>query len=362
MTGPDDVGGMVSAAVAADGVVETVDVAVVGAGPCGLAAAIAAQRAGLTAVVFDRGCLVNGIASYPTYMSFFSTAERISIGGVPFIVAADKPTRRDALAYYRGVADVYDLDVRQYERVETLQALAPAVTPAAAGRGVAPRAARWMLRRVKRSGGVTQMAAHAVVIATGYFGRPNRLGVPGEALPHVQHGYVEGHAAWREPVVIVGGANSAVDAALDMYRAGARVTLVHFGETLDSNVKPWVRPDIEARLREGSIAARFGARVVAIEPDAVVVQGPAGEERLPATQVYTMTGYLPETGLLDQIGVPIDADTGIPAHDPLTMATPFPGVYLAGVIASGNQANRIFIENGRDHGDAIVAHLQSSWR
>lgn len=332
----------------------TVDVAVVGAGPCGLAAAIAAQRAGLSAVVFDRGCLVNGIVSYPTYMSFFSTAERIAIGGVPFIVATEKPTRRDALAYYRGVADLYGIDVRQYERVETLRAVRVDPRP---GQPEPERAARWLLRSERRSGAVRETAAHAVVIATGYFGRPNLLGVPGEALPHVRHGYTEGHAAWREPVVIVGGANSAVDAALDMYRAGAQVTIVHFAPALDANVKPWVRPEIEARLRDGVIGARFGSRVVAIEPEAVVVDGPAGTERLPATQVYLMTGYLPETGLLEQIGVPVDADSGIPAHDPLTMATPLPGVYLAGVIASGNQANRIFIENGRDHGDAIVAHL-----
>jgi thioredoxin reductase (NADPH) len=342
-----------------------VDVAVVGAGPCGLAAAIAARRAGMSALVYDRGCLVNGIASYPTYMSFFSTAERIGIGGVPFIVATDKPTRRDALAYYRGVAELYDLDVRQYERVESLRAVRVdprAGRPEAVLGAPVARPARWLMRSETRTGAVRDVAAHAVVVATGYFGRPNRLGVPGESLPHVQHGYLEGHSAWREPVVIVGGANSAVDAALDMYRAGARVTMVHFGEGLDSNVKPWVRPDIEARLREGSIAARFGSRVVSIEPDAVVVEGPDGTSRISATQVYTMTGYLPETGLLEQVGVPIDEASGIPAHDPLTMATPLPGIYLAGVIASGNQANRIFIENGRDHGDAIVAHLQSSWR
>ncbi|MCA2982562.1 YpdA family putative bacillithiol disulfide reductase [Gemmatimonas sp.] len=332
----------------------TVDVAVVGAGPCGLAAAIAAQRAGLSAVVFDRGCLVNGIASYPTYMSFFSTAERLAIGGVPFIVATEKPTRRDALAYYRGVADVYGIEVRQYEGVQLLRPVRVDPRP---GQAEPTRAARWLLQSKRRSGAVRETAAHAVVIATGYFGRPMLLGVPGEGLPHVRHGYTEGHGAWREPVVIVGGANSAVDAALDMHRAGAHVTLVHFGAMLDANVKPWVRPEIEARLREGSIASRFGARVVAIEADAVVVEGAAGIERLPATQVYTMTGYLPETGLLEQVGVPLDADSGIPAHDPLTMATPLPGVYLAGVIASGNQANRIFIENGRDHGDAIVAHL-----
>lgn len=332
----------------------TVDVAVVGAGPCGLAAAIAAQRAGLSAVVFDRGCLVNGIAGYPMYMTFFSTAERIAIGGVPFIVATEKPTRRDALAYYRGVADVYGLAVRQYETVQAMRQMRVDPRP---GPSEPERAVRWLLRSEKRSGVVRETAAHAVVIATGYFGRPNRLGVPGESLSHVRHGYIEGHAAWREPVVIVGGANSAVDAALDMYRAGAQVTMVHVAEGLDANVKPWVRPEIEARLREGAITARFSSRVVAIEPETVVIEGPAGTERLPATQLYTMTGYLPETGLLEQIGVPIDAHSGIPAHDPITMATPLPGVYLAGVIASGNQANRIFIENGRDHGDAIVAHL-----
>lgn len=332
----------------------SVDVAIVGAGPCGLAAAIAAQRAGLTAVVFDRGCLVNGIASYPTYMTFFSTAERIAIGGVPFIVATDKPTRRDALAYYRGVADVYDLDVRQYETVEQMRAVRVDPRP---GQPEPERAARWLLESVTRTGMRRETAAHAVVIATGYFGRPNLLGVPGESLPHVRHGYVEGHSAWRESVVIVGGANSAVDAALDMHRAGAVVTMVHFADALDNNVKPWVRPDIEARIREGQIHARFGCRVTAIEPDAVVVEGVDGQQRIPATQVYTMTGYLPETGLLEQIGVPLDPASGIPAHDPLTMATPVSGVYLAGVIASGNHANRIFIENGRDHGDAIVAHL-----
>ncbi|MFO0095606.1 MAG: YpdA family putative bacillithiol disulfide reductase [Gemmatimonadaceae bacterium] len=332
----------------------SIDVAVVGAGPCGLAAAIAAHRAGLRAVVFDRGCLVNGIASYPTYMSFFSTAERIAIGGVPFLIATEKPTRRDALAYYRGVADVYGLDVRQYEAVASLR---PVRVDPRAGQRAPERSARWLLRSMTRGGAARETAAHAVVIATGYFGRPNRLGVPGEGLPHVRHGYTEGHSAWREPVVVVGGANSAVDAALDMHQAGAQVTLVHFADALDANVKPWVRPVIEARLRDGSIRGQFGSRVVAIEPEAVVVQGPDGEVRIPATQVYTMTGYLPETGLLEQIGVPIDAESGIPAHDPLTMATPFPGVYLAGVIASGNQANRIFIENGRDHGDAILAHL-----
>lgn len=327
------------------------DLVIVGAGPCGLAAAIAGRRAGLSVVLYDRGAIVSGIAGYPTYMTFFSTAERIAIGDVPFLVATEKPTRRDALAYYRGVAALYDLDVRQFHTVD-------AVTPADAADQRA--GARWLVHSRNRVGATASLATRAVVIATGYFGRPNRLGVPGESLPHVRHGYQEGHEAWHEDVVVVGGANSAVDAALDMHRAGGRVTLVHAGPTLSSKVKPWVRPEIEARIREGAIQAHFDSRVVAIEPDAVLVTGPSGPLRIPATQVYTMIGYLPETGLLAALGVPIDAATGIPEHDPITMATPVPGVYLAGVIASGLQANRIFIENGRDHGAQIVAHVRAT--
>ena len=330
-----------------------VDVVIAGAGPCGLACAIAAQRAGLSAVVIDRGSIVSGIASYPTYMSFFSTAERLSIGGVPFIVAAEKPTRRDALAYYRGVASLFALDVRQYETVTELVA--------SAGAGCVPsRPTRWTVNTVRRSGVALSYAAHAVIVATGYFGRPNKLGVHGESLPHVQHGYAEGHAAWNEPVVIVGGGNSAVDAALDMYRAGARVTMVHFLPELDAKIKPWVRPDILARIADGSIGARFNSRVVAIEPEQVIIAGPDGEESLAATQVYAMTGYLPETGLLERANVPINATTGVPAHNAATMATPVAGIYLAGVIASGFDANKIFIENGRDHGDRIAAHIAAS--
>ena len=329
------------------------DLAVVGAGPCGLAAAIAAKKAGLRAVVFDRGPIVNGITNYPTYMTFFSTADRISIGDVPFIVPTEKPSKRDALAYYRGVASHHALDVRQYETVEDLEFAGEPGSPRA------PRSPAWSVHTVTRAGERRSLRARAVVVATGYFGRPNRLGVPGEELPHVRHGYVDGHYAWKQQVVVVGGGNSAVDAALDMYRAGGDVTIVHFAGSLDANVKPWVRPEIEARIREGKIRGIYESRVTAIGADHVVIDGPEGERRVPATQVYEMTGYLPETGLLERVGVPIDSDSGVPAHDPLTMATPVPGVYLAGVIASGFQANRIFIENGRDHGSMIVADLQS---
>jgi thioredoxin reductase (NADPH) len=196
-----------------------------------------------------------------------------------------------------------------------------------------------------------------VVIATGYFGRPNRLGVPGEDRPHVTHRFSEGHEAFQRDVVVVGGGNSAVDAALELYRAGARVTIVHFLPALDPNVKPWVQPDILNRIKEGSIRAKFESRVRAIERDAVTLATPAGEERVRAQHVYLMVGYMPETTLLQALGVPIDPSTGIPAHDRATMETTVPGVFIAGVIASGFDANKTFIENGRFHGDLIARRL-----
>ncbi|MCU0650384.1 MAG: YpdA family putative bacillithiol disulfide reductase [Gemmatimonadaceae bacterium] len=317
------------------------DVVVVGAGPCGLAVAIACVQRGRSCVVVERSSLVSGIASYPTEMVFFSTAERLSIGGVPFVVPGPKPTRRDALAYYRAVAQHFALEVHQYTTVT----------------GLARVDDRWRLGAESRAHGAMSYEAPTVVIATGYFGQPNRLGVPGESLPHVTHRFVEGHSAFDQDVVVVGGANSAVDAALELHRAGARVTMVHFEDGLAPNVKPWVRPDIEGRLREGTIAARFGARVVSIAPDHVVVRDASGESRVAATQVYTMLGYLPENRLLELAGVPIDAVTGIPAHDPSTMRTSVEGVYLAGVLASGFDANKTFIENGRHHGELIVGDV-----
>ena len=369
----------------------SVDLAIVGAGPCGLAAAIAARKAGLSAVVFDRGCLVSGIVGYPTYMTFFSTAERLSIGGVPFSVASDKPTRRDALAYYRTVTRHFELDVRQYEPVEDvvrldgaggrpegrgaiertreaggappsgkLQRNAGESATESSPAGARRRPARFVVHSRTRDGVLHETLAHAVVIATGYFGHPNRLGVPGEELPHVTHLFKEGHEAFEQPVVVVGGGNSAVDAALDLYRAGARVTLVHFGPTLDRNIKPWVLPDITNRIAEGAIAARFSSRVSAIGPREVVVSTPDGPERVAAEHVYLMLGYQPNAELLVQLGVPLDPTTGVPEHDRATMETSVPGVFIAGVLASGFDANKTFIENGRDHGDMIVASLMAT--
>lgn len=317
------------------------DLLVIGAGPCGLAAAISAQRAGLDVGVIEAQVMASTIAQYPTYARFFSTAEKLSLGGVPFVVATEKPTRRDALAYYRAVVQHFGIRLRQYERVTSINQ---------AGSG-------FLVRSVTRGGAHRDTHARAVVVATGYFGSPNYLGVPGEDLPHVSHVYREGHEAFDQDVIVVGGGNSAAEAALDLWRSGARVTLVHFGPTFDKRIKPWVLPDFVNRAKEGGIAVRWDRRVSGIESDSVVIVGLSGEERLPASFVYVMTGFAPMVDLLREANVPIDAQTGIPAHDPATLETSVPGLFIAGVVVAGFDANKVFIENGRFHGDKIVARL-----
>lgn len=317
------------------------DLLIVGGGPCGLAAAISAQRAELNVEVVEAHSVVSTITQYPTYVRFFSTAEKLSLGGVPFVVATEKPSRRDALAYYREIVRHFGLRVRQYERVSSIEREGGGFT----------------VRSTTRSGEEMNTRAKAVVIATGYFGSPNYLRVPGEDLPHVSHVYREGHEAFDQDVVVIGGGNSAAEAALDLWRSGARVTLTHFGPTFDKRIKPWVQPDFENRVKEGSIAAKWSARVARLEPHGVVIETPDGEERLNASFVYVMTGFAPNTELLRQIGVPLDPVTGIPVHDPDTLETSVPGVFIAGVVVAGFDANKVFIENGRYHGDKIVARI-----
>lgn len=318
-----------------------IDLLIVGAGPCGLAAAISAQRAGLTARVLDAGAVVSTITQYPYYVSFFSTAEKLSLGGVPFVVATEKPSRRDGLAYYRAIVRHFAIDVRQYERVVRLER----------------DGASWNVHSVTSEGAEVVTPTRAVVIATGYFGSPNYLKVPGEELPHVRHVYREGHDAFEQDVVVVGGGNSAAEAALDLWRAGARVTLVHFGPDFDKRIKPWVLPDFVNRAKEGVIATRWNSRVASIAHGIVVVNTPQGVESVPARFVYVMTGFAPNTELLRDAGVPIDAVTGVPFHDPETLETSLPGLFIAGVVVAGFDANQVFIENGRFHGDKIVARL-----
>jgi bacillithiol disulfide reductase len=320
---------------------DAVDLLIVGAGPCGLAAAISAIRAGLSVAVVEASCVVSTITQYPTYATFFSTAEKLSIGGLPFIVADTKPSRRDALAYYRMAVRYFAIPVRQYERVVAIEGAAP----------------RFLVRTERRSGRAGQIRARAVAVVTGYFGSPNRLGVPGESLPHVTHTYREGHEAFEQAAVVVGGGNSAAEAALDLWRAGARVTLVHFGPTWDKKIKPWILPDVTNRIAEGAISACWSARVQAIEPEQVTVRTPGGLVGIPADHVYLLTGFAPNVGLLTQVGVTIDKGTGIPAHDPATLETDVPGIFIAGVVVAGYDANKVFIENGRYHGEKIVARI-----
>ncbi|HUQ99718.1 MAG TPA: YpdA family putative bacillithiol disulfide reductase [Gemmatimonadaceae bacterium] len=320
---------------------EPVDVLIVGGGPCGLAAAVSAQRAGLTPLVVEGDVVVSTIAAYPIYVRFFSTAEKLSIGGLPFVIATEKPTRRDGLAYYRSVVQYFRIPVRQHERVTAIRG----------------GAGEFVVESRTRAGEERRSRAKAVIVATGYFGSPNRIGVPGEDLPHVTHVYREGHEAFLQDVVVIGGGNSAAEAALDLWRSGARVTLLHFGPTFDKKIKPWVLPDFTNRVKEGLITVKWNSRVTSISTRAVTISGPSGEEQLSAERVYVMTGFAPSLDLLRETGVSISAKTGIPAHDSGTLETSVPGVFIAGVVVAGFDANKVFIENGRYHGDRIVARL-----
>ena len=322
---------------------------VIGAGPCGLAVGVAARQAGITCVLLDRRTIVSTIERYPLSMTFFSTPERIEIGGLPFIASHEKPNRRDGLIYYRRVAEHYGLDIRPGEDVMT-----------AAQLDHTGSAARFRVE-VQRRHDTKTYVADSIVFATGYYDNPNFLGIPGEDLPHVSHYFVEGHPYWHQQVVVVGAGNSSVDAALECWRAGATVTLVHFGEGFDRTVKAWVLPDIVNRVKEGSIAVRWHSRVRAVTPThlEIVSDASGASELLPADAVLAMTGYHADTRLLLKLGVPVDSSTGVPAHDESSMATPVSGCYLAGVIASGNDANRLFIENARGHGELIVRHISA---
>jgi thioredoxin reductase (NADPH) len=318
------------------------DILVVGAGPCGLAVGVAARERGLTCAMFDRGSITQAMLEHPTYTTYFSGPEKLEVGGVPFTTAGDKPTRREALRYYRRVASFHHLDVRQYEEVMEI-----------AGSAGEFRITTTSVR------GEASYRARAVVIATGYYDNPRALGIPGDDLPKVRYYFTEPYPFWDQDVIVVGGGNSAADAALTCWREGARVTIVHLFEELDRGVKPWVRPDIDNRIAEGSVPALWRHRVVEIRPADVVVESLDTGERatLPNDWVLAMIGYVPDPRLLASLGVSIDPATGIPAYDPATMETNVPGVFIAGVLAAGYDANKIFIENGKLHGGLIAARV-----
>ena len=323
------------------------DLLIVGAGPSGLATAIAAKQHGLDYVIVDKGVLVNSIFNFPPLMVFFTTPELLEIGGLPLVTPYDKPTRLEALRYYRRVVDTFGVQVSFHEEVCAIDREA---VPSGEGDAI-------FTVTTRSRGGTRVRQARAVVLAIGYYDLPNYLGVPGEGLPHVSHYYTEAHPYYRQRVIVVGGKNSAAEAALELFRAGAHVTLVHRRATLGDSIKYWVRPDIENRIKEGSIAARFESKVVEIRPTEVIVERHGVQEVLPAEGVFLLTGYHPDVELMRRAGIECDPETFAPALNPETFESNVPNLFIAGGAIAGKNTGNIFIENGRFHGERIIKIL-----
>ncbi len=319
------------------------DVIVIGAGPTGLACAIEAQKAGASVIVMDKGCLVNSIYNYPPNMLFFTTPELLEIGDIPFTTANQKPTREEALQYYRNVTQYYRLDVRQYQRVLAVEG----------------KDNSFRVRTVDRHPLEHQYQARKIIIATGYYDLPNYMGIPGEDLPKVYHYYRDSHPYYDTDILIIGGKNSAAISALDLWRHGARVTMVHRGQALHKNIKYWILPDIENRIKNREIAMHFNSTVTEIMPDTVAIATPKGTLEIKNDFVFALTGYHPDFEFLRSIGIELAGEDQRPACDPQTLESNVSGVYIAGVILAGSRTNEIFIENGRFHGRHIAQHLKN---
>ena len=319
------------------------DITIVGAGPAGLAAAIVAKRCGLDYAIVEKGVLVNSIFKFPVNMVFFTTPELLEIGGLPLVSPYEKPTRLEALRYYRRVVDTFNLQIEFEEQVFAIE------REAASDRegmfAVETRSSKGV-RRIRHS--------RHVVLAIGYFDHPNVIGVPGEDSPHVLHYFNEPHGYYRKRVVIVGGGNSAAETALELFRSGAHVTLVHRHLELKPSIKYWVRPDIENRIKEGSVTGLFNTHVVEIQPTAVVVEQNGAKQEVPADAVFLLTGYHPDGELYRRAGIRLKKDTLTPEFNPATFETNVPGLFLAGGAICGRDTSNIFIENGRFHGETIV--------
>ena len=324
------------------------DAVIVGAGPTGLACAIELKLRGLRAVLFDKGCLTNSLYHYPTHMTFFTTPELLEIGNIPMTSMYEKPTRTEALKYYRRVTEHYRLDVHQYERVLKIQGddnnfRVTTETTRLAG---SPRQCEYRARKI--------------ILASGYYDVPNPLNVPGENLDKVIHYYKEPHPYWDHDVLVVGAKNSAAIAALELYWTGARVTLVHRGPGISDRVKYWIKPNIENRIKNGEIQAYFNSSVIEILPDSVVLDTPQGILTLKNDFVLAMIGYRPDLEFLGALGIKLDPETARPRTNPGTLESDRPGIYLAGVIVAGMHTNEIFIENGRFHGKTIAEAIAAA--
>ncbi len=309
------------------------DAIIVGGGPCGLAAAIALQEIGLNPIVIEKGNIVNAIYNYPTHQTFFSSSEKLAIGDVPFIIEGQKPKRNQALVYYREVVKRKNIQIHRFETVEHVHKVDDTFT-------------------VKTSKDTYE--TKYVVIATGYYDHPNYMGIDGEDLPKVMHYFKEGHPYFDTDVLVIGGKNSAIDAGLALHKAGARVTVAYRGSEYSSSIKPWVLPDFAALARDGHIQMLFNTSVDKIDASTVTLTVDGEKRTISNDFVFAMTGYHPDHSFIREMGVTVDAETGRPTFDPETMETNVEGLFIAGVIAAGNNANEIFIENGRFHGGQIA--------
>lgn len=315
---------------------EVLDLIIVGGGPIGMACGIEAVKNNLSYLILEKGCLVNSLYNYPMNMTFFSTSEKLEIGGVPFISHSSKPTRSEALEYYRRVAMKWNLNINLYEKVESIS--------------------NQKAFEITTSKG--KYLSRNIVIASGFYDLPFLLNVPGESLPKVKHYYDEPHPYFGQKVIVVGAANSAVDAALETYRKGAEVTMVVREPEINSRVKYWVRPDIENRIKEGAIKAYFNSTITSIHEDKVAIETPDGALSFENDFVLAMTGYQPGFEFLESMGIEIGSDDmKTPSHNPDTMETNVAGIYLAGVICGGLQTNKWFIENSRVHAEVIVKEI-----
>jgi thioredoxin reductase (NADPH) len=319
------------------------EILIIGAGPCGLAAAIALQKKGFSPLIIEKGNIVQAISDYPTHQTFFSTPDKLEIGDIPFTIAERKPKRSQALAYYREVVKREQLRIHSYEEVNLVNR---------------EHDGHFTVQTTSKRQGKRLYEASYVIVATGYYDHPNLMHIPGEELDKVIHYFKEAHPYFDQDVVVIGGKNSAVDAALELEQAGAHVTVLYRGQSISPSVKPWILPEFESLVRHGKIDLQFGAKVKEITPQAVVYSVGEDSRRIKNDFVFAMTGYHPDHTFISQMGVLLDKDSGRPVVNEETMETTIPNIFIAGVIAAGNNANEIFIENGRFHGELIASEIK----
>ncbi|PKR78868.1 hypothetical protein CEY16_03685 [Halalkalibacillus sediminis] len=318
-------------------------VIIIGAGPCGLSAAVELKDKGIDPLIIEKGNVANSIYNYPTHQTFFSSAEKLEVGNYPFISERQKPVRNEALTYYRMVADRSDVRINTYETVKSIE----------------QNENNYSIFTENNIGDKISYLADDIIIATGYYDHPNKLGVEGEDLPHVFHYFEEAHPYFNQNVVVIGGKNSAVDAALELEKAGANVTVLYRGSDYSSSVKPWILPVFESLVNHEKIEMVFDAEIKKITTEQVIFEQNGETRQVSSDFIFAMVGYHPDQTFLEAVGIEIDFETGRPYFDHQTMETNVTNIYIAGVIAAGYNNNEIFIENGRHHGLKIANHIQS---